>query len=226
MSPAAEPSPADAAHPAQTTAPQDAPRKAKADSANEKKEAPPGEEARKHDFVIYTAHVTLAVHQVEQSVAAVERIAKANGGYLGQKKDREITVRVPRAQFEATLAAVDGVGDVLHRDVSAQDVTDEHVDTEIRIKNARAMRDRLTELLVRANVKDALEIEKELHRVTEELERLEGQLKLLRDRIAFSTVTVTFEPRAAAVAAPRVQLPFAWIRTVNLSSLLSLSEDK
>ena len=51
---------------------------------------------------------------------------------------------------------------MVHRDVSAQDVTDEFVDTEMRIKNARAMQDRLQALLEKATVKEALEIEKEL----------------------------------------------------------------
>jgi hypothetical protein len=178
------------------------------------------------DFVIYTARFTMAVYQVDQGLTAVEKIARDNGGYLGQRKDREITVRVPRARFEPTLAAVDKIGDVLHRDIAADDVTDEHVDVEIRIKNARAMQRRLTELLGRADVKNALEIEKELHRVTEELERLEGHLKVLNDKIAFSTITVAFEARGTTIQTARVRLPFPWLGAMNLPSLLSLSEDK
>ena len=53
-----------------------------------------------------------------------------------------------------------------HRDIKAQDVTDEFVDLQARLKNAYAIRDRLTELLSKAAVKEALEIEKELGRVT------------------------------------------------------------
>ena len=69
-------------------------------------------------------------------------------------------------------------------------MTDEFVDIQARLKNAYAIRDRLSELLSRAPVKEALDIEKELGRVTEEIERMEGKLKLLRDQIAFSTITV------------------------------------
>ena len=184
------------------------------------------EPAQSRDLVIYTARFTMAVYQVDQGLSAVEKIAKDNGGYLDQKKDREITIRIPRARFEMTLAAVDKIGDVLHREIQAQDVTDEHVDLEIRIKNARAMQRRLSDLLAKANVKEALEIEKELHRVTEELERLEGRMKVLKDKIAFSTLTVAFEPRNAAIATTRARLPFAWLRQLNLPSLLSLTEDK
>jgi len=187
---------------------------------------PTTEPAKNRDLVIYTARFTMAVYEVNRGLDAVEKIARDNGGYLGHKKDREITVRVPRGRFEAMLAAVNGIGDVLHREIQAEDVTDEHVDLEIRIKNARAMQRRLTDLLTRASVKDALEIEKELHRVTEELERLEGRMKVLKDRIAFSTITVIFEPRNAQIVAARARLPFPWLQALNLPSLLSLYEEK
>jgi hypothetical protein len=161
---------------------------------------------------------------VDQGLAAVEKIARDMGGYLAQKRDREIRIRVPRARFEPTLAAIDKIGDVLHRDIEAQDVTDEFVDTEIRIKNGRAMQARLKALLEKANVKEALELEKEMRRVTEELELLEGKLKLLKDKIAYSTITVAFEARNSAIPSTRIKLPFPWLQQLGLPTLLQLSE--
>ncbi|HSO40383.1 MAG TPA: DUF4349 domain-containing protein [Labilithrix sp.] len=177
-------------------------------------------------MLIYTARVTMAVYQVDQGLAAVEKIAKDMGGYLALKRDREITVRVPRNRFEPALAAVDKIGDVLHRDIQAQDVTDEFVDTEIRIKNARAMQVRLKALLEKAPVKEALEIEKELRRVTDEIELLEGKLKLLKDKIAYSTITVVFEPRGSTIQSTRIRLPFPWLTSLGLPALLQLSEER
>jgi hypothetical protein len=177
-------------------------------------------------MLIYTARVTMAVYQVDQGLAAVEKIARDNGGYLSLKRDREITIRVPRNRFDPALAQIDKIGDVLHRDVQAQDVTDEFVDTEIRIKNARAMQVRLKVLLEKASVKEALEIEKEMRRVTEELELLEGKLKLLKDKIAFSTITVVFEARGSTISTTRIKLPFPWLTQVGLPRLLQLSEDR
>jgi len=177
-------------------------------------------------MLIYTARVTMAVYQVEQGLVAVEKIAKENGGYLAMKHDREIVIRIPRNRFEPALAQIDKIGDVLHRDIQAQDVTDEFVDTEIRIKNARAMQTRLKVLLEKANVKEALEIEKEMRRVTEEIELLEGKLKLLKDKIAFSTITVAFEARGSTIQATRIKLPFPWLSQLGLPTLLRLSEDR
>jgi hypothetical protein len=176
--------------------------------------------------IIYTARFTMAVSKVDESLATVERIARDQGGFLAQKHDREIVVRVPREKFEITMAAIGTTGDVLHRDIQALDVTEEVVDLEIRIKNAHAMQDRLSALLQKAPVKEAIEIEKELNRVTQELELLEGKIKVLKDRIAYSTITVAFEPRTSSVQATRAPLPFPWLKEVGLPSLLTLSEEK
>jgi hypothetical protein len=182
--------------------------------------------ARDPSLVVYAAKLALAVYQVEPSLAAVEKLAREHGGFLASKQDREIVVRVPRARFQQALAGIDKVGDVIHRDISAVDVTEEHVDLEIRIKNARAMQARLKELLAKATVKEAIEIERELGRITGELESLEGKLKVLRDRVAYSTISVTFQERAPSAAARPPQLPFPWLATLGLPSLLSLSEEK
>lgn len=181
---------------------------------------------RDGSMIIYTAKLTLAVYQVEAALNVVERIAKDQGGFLATRADRSITIRVPREKFESTVAAIEKTGDVLHRDVQAQDVTEEFVDLEIRIKNARAMRERLTKLLEKAPVKEALEIEKELGRVTEELERLEGRLKLLRDRIAYSTITVEYNGRGATIQQTSIRLPFPWLGALGLPSLLRLHEER
>ena len=175
------------------------------------------------EFLIYTARLTMAVYQVGPGLDAIERIGRDVGGYLSAKTDREVTIRVPRQRFEETLKRVEGSGDVLHREVRAQDVTDEFMDLDTRLKNARAMRQRLQDLLAKAAVKEALEIEKELGRVTGEIETMEGKLKLLRDRIAFSTITVAFEARgAAAVRDMPLRLPFPWLSNLGLQRLLSL----
>jgi len=181
-----------------------------------------------HDstMLVYTASINLAVYLVDQAIGQVEQIAKDNGGFLSSRGDNQIVIRVPRSRFQAALAAVEKTGDVLHRDVRAEDVTDAYMDLEIRIKNARAMRDQLAALLLKANVKEAIEIERELGRVTEELERMEGQLKLLKDKIAYSTITVTYAARGSTIEATKVRLPFPWLSSLGLPSLLRLEDNK
>jgi hypothetical protein len=225
----AEPAPAPGNMLAQPTAPPPPPPPHGGQAAQPTASDPrPGAEEPTRDasMMIYTARITMAVYQVDHGLATVEKVAKDMGGYLSLKRDREITIRVPRARFEPALAAIDTIGDVLHRDVQAQDVSDEYVDLEVRIKNARAMQARLKQLLERAPVKEALEIEKELHRVTEQLELFEGKLKLLKDKIAFSTITVVFQARGSTIQATRIRLPFPWLPQLGLPNLLNLREDK
>lgn len=174
-------------------------------------------------MLAYTADMTLAVFEVTKQLAAVEKIAADLGGYLSQRNDMQITVRIPRPRFADAMQRVEKLGDVLHRNVSAEDVTDEYVDLELRLKNARETRDRLAELLKMAMVKDAVEIEKELAKVTEVVEQIEGRLKLLRDRVGYSTLTVSFQQTtpASAVRSTAI-LPFTWLDTMGLAPLLNV----
>lgn len=174
-------------------------------------------------MLIYTANITMAVYQVETALEGVEKVARDAGGYLSVRQDTSITVRVPRDHFDDAIGSIEKLGDVTHRDIKAQDVTDEYVDLQARLKNAYAMRDRLTELLSHAAVKEAIDIEKELGRVTEEIERMEGRMKLLRDRIAFSTVTVNFTPLAPdRVSQSSMLSAFPWLQNLGLGSLLNV----
>ncbi len=177
-----------------------------------------------HDasMLIHTAELSMAVYEVRKNVEAVERSAIDLGGYLALRTDREITVRVPRERFDELVKRVERMGDVLHKNVAAEDVTDQYVDLELRLKNAVAVRDRLEKLLAGATVRDAIEIQKELAKVTGEIERLEGKLKLLRDRIAYSTVTVSFEQAQSQKVKAQALLPFPWMGTMGLSPLLQV----
>jgi hypothetical protein len=176
-------------------------------------------------MLVYTASLSMAVYQVEPGLDAVEHLAGEERGYLSVRQDNAVTIRVPRDRFEETIARIEKLGEVTHRDIKAQDVTDEFVDIAARLKNAYGIRDRLNDLLSKAAVKEALEIEKELGRVTEDIERMEGKLKLLRDQIAFSTITVSFAPIASqSVHDTQLITPFPWLQSIGLQSLLNVHQ--
>ena len=189
--------------------------------------APPqGSEAfQQHGpMLIYTATINLAVFQVAEASKQVEQMARETGGFLARRDDTSIVIRVPAAKFEDTMKRLEKLGDVLHRNVVAEDVTEQFMDAEVRLKNARAVRDRLAQLLEKATkVEDSLAIEKELTRVGTEIETLEGKLKYLRDRAAYSTITVSFQPKQSDnVKANAVRIPVEWLDQLGLGRLLSL----
>lgn len=179
---------------------------------------------QQHDasMIIHTAELALAVYEVAKNIQAVEKSTTELGGYLSLRSDREITVRVPRDKFQELVSRIEKMGDVLHKNIAAEDVTDQYVDLDMRLRNATAVRERLEKLLAGATVKDAVEIHKELSKVTEEIERYEGKLKLLRDRIAYSTITVTFEQQQSQSVKSQALLPFPWMSTMGLSPLLQV----
>lgn len=180
-----------------------------------------------HDpsLMVYTAEVGLAVRHVGEGLDAIDAIARGLGGFLSQRADRQITVMVPRERFIDALTRIERLGDVRHRAVTALDVTDELVDLEVRLTNARAIRERLLELRKAATtVTDQLEIERELGRVTGEIDRMEGKLKLLSQKIAYSTITVSLEPVAEPIVCATTVLPFPWIQDIGLASLLSVHD--
>jgi hypothetical protein len=107
--------------------------------------------------------------------------------------------------------------------VSVRDVTDEFTDLEVRLRNAEVVRQRLEALLAKAaSVEDALAVERELARLTQSIELWKGKLKLLRELVAFSTITVNFQVRSVEHVKGDVTLPFDWLRQLGLSNLLSL----
>jgi hypothetical protein len=185
--------------------------------------APTATDAIAGPLLIYTAELQLGVYQVSQASDAVEAAARAVGGYLVVRDDTTITVRVPAARFDEVLAKVMALGDVLGRNVKVRDVTEEFFDLETRLKNQEAVLARLYALLDRAStVEDALKVEAELARVATEVEQLKGRLKLLRELVTFSTITVTFAPTASERVGSRIDLPFPWLDTLGLGNLLSL----
>jgi hypothetical protein len=186
---------------------------------------PPGSvDPARAPILIYTANVTMAVFEVNASLSKVDAIGRELGGFLAKRDDQSITIRVPSAMFDEAVKRIEAVGDMLHRNVSTEDVTEEFRDLEVRLKSARAVQTRLTELLAKAaKVEDSLAIEKELDRVTGEIERIEGRMKFLRDRAAFSTITVRFQPKSTdQVGEAPFKLPVPWLDEINLPRLLHL----
>jgi hypothetical protein len=173
--------------------------------------------------LIYTAQLSMAVFQVDKALGEVETLARNLGGFLSHRTDTQITIRVPAGQFDEALKGIAGMGDVLTRNVQVEDVTEEYLDVTLRLKNARQVRERIAQLLANAkNVEESLEVERELHRLSAEIERLEGRLKYLSNKAQYSTITVTFRPEQVDDVRPAFQLPFPWLRELGLGRLMNL----
>lgn len=179
---------------------------------------------RRLPLLIYTGNLTLAIYDVEATKEAAIATIEEFGGYASQRTANTVVLRVPAEHFRAALDALEEHGDVLQVTWSAADVGDEFHDLEVRLRNAQNMRDRLEDLLLRVEtVSDALAIERELERITLEIERIEGQRRQMIDRIAFATIHVNFSvlPQSA-VPGEEYRLPFHWLNQIGVERLLNL----
>lgn len=131
-----------------------------------------------------------------EAIARAEKVAKGLDGYIAAQTRNTITFKIPTGRLDEALTAVGELGKVKHRDVTTVDVTANFVDLQIRIDNLKKVRVRLQELVDQGkNVQEILEVEKELARVTSQLESLEGQMRVLGNQTTFATVNVTFQER-------------------------------
>jgi hypothetical protein len=161
-------------------------------------------------MIIRTGFASVEVDSLELAIAAVQRIATSLGGWVGntslsagehEVRSATIELKIPSARYDEALAGLRPIGKVETVNSNAEDVGEEFVDLSARTANARRLEDRLVTLLATraGKLEDVLNVERELARVREEIERYEGRLRYLRTRVATSTLTVTVHERAPLV---------------------------
>lgn len=155
-------------------------------------------------MVIRNAEVALQVEDVRAAEQAIRARVAELGGYIvsaetsgtEERLYAQITFRVPAERFDAALDGVQQLAErVLSRSVSGDDVTEEYVDLESRLRNLEATRERLLALMERATrVEDALSVNQALSDVQEQIEVIRGRMQYLQQSAALSTVHVSLEP--------------------------------
>ena len=175
--------------------------------------------------VIKTAEIEIEVDNGRFSEALQEalRAAETNGGYVlstsveGEDRSRgSVVIRVPVDAFDATLADLEDTGEIQSEEVSGQDVTQEFIDLEARLRNLRAQEDVLLDLMREATtVDETIRVQRELTPVQLEIERIRGRLNYLEDQTAFSTIEAKIFEQRAAAAGPPGMLEKAWDRATE-----------
>lgn len=161
-------------------------------------------------MIIRTGNASIEVDSLEVSVDAVRALAARHGGYIANSqmqtanagiRSATLEIRLPSEKFDPLLGGLSPIGKVEFVNVSAQDVGEEYTDVTARVTNSRRLEQRLIELLATRTGKlsDVLEIERELARVREDIERMEGRLRYLKAHVATSTLTVTVHEQGPIV---------------------------
>ena len=156
--------------------------------------------------IIRKADLTIEVASTTQAQQQVTQIAETNGGFVvtSEAKQRENTepakrivdvklvIRVPSAQFNSALSQIENLAsNMTQRNVTGQDVTEEFIDLEARIKTQRALELQFLEIMKQAGkITDALEVQRQIAEVRTEIERLEGRKRFLANQSSLSTIAV------------------------------------
>jgi anti-sigma factor RsiW len=166
-------------------------------------------------LIIRTAQLTVVIQNLDTARAQVDKVVQRYSGYIGDltvsapsggSRTLTATLRVPATQLDAALAELKKLGRVDSESQNGQDVTSQYVDLEARLSNSRNTEKRLLELLSQRTGKlsDVLEVETELSRVREEIERMEGERRMMAKQVEYATLTATVseEYKAPASALP------------------------
>jgi hypothetical protein len=163
-------------------------------------------------LLVWTADFSVEVLDLAKSAEQLSARMIALGGYVEEKSDygsqsQSFVYRVPKDAFNEALGDVERSGTVQRRHVKGEDVTEQYVDVETRLKNNLALRDRFRDLLAKAkDVKDILLIEAELNRIQSEIDSMEARMRILKDQIQMSTIRVSLEqqvpPKPATIYGP------------------------
>jgi hypothetical protein len=132
--------------------------------------------------------ITAFANEERGYVATTDSEKQANGKLRGQ-----VVVKVLPENLDRFLQKIRGLGELKNQTLGTEDVTKAYFDTDARLKNAHVMEQRLIEMLKTktGKVSDLLQVEKELARVREEVEKMQGELKYWDTQVQFATVTIS-----------------------------------
>jgi hypothetical protein len=165
--------------------------------------------------IIYTADLNVRVAKIDPASTLAVSIVTGAGGYLfsqdanlSGRTDSTLVFKVPPAQFFTVLARLAALGTPLQKTVSTTDVTDQVVDLEGRLATATASTNRLRALLANAaNVPDIVAVERELTTRESEVETLQGQLRVVKNRVQLATVTLVLTTKVPAAKHEKTTIP-------------------
>lgn len=169
--------------------------------------------------IIRNADITIEVDSTTDAQQRVTSIAESNGGFVvtSEAKQRanvdpakrtldiKLVVRIPATRFGSALDQIKQLaGNITQANVSGQDVTEEFIDLEARIRTQKALELQFLEIMKQARkVEDALEVQRQIADVRTDIEKLEGRKRFLENRSSLSTITVNIQaPKVVEVVNP------------------------
>ena len=164
------------------------------------------EPAQQERLVIKNADLSIVVDDPLDSIEEISALAESLGGHVVSSNtyqtysnnglripEGSITIRVPSAELNDALESIkDGAIEVERENVSGEDVTDQYVDLQSRLKAKKAAEAKLLEIMDQAyTTEDTLEVYAQLQIIQSDIEVLQGQINYYERSAAMSSISVT-----------------------------------
>lgn len=187
--------------------------------------------------IIYTADMRLVVEEFSGIPEKVAALVKQHEGFIansqlagrsGSPRNGVWKIRVPVKGYGDFIESARSLGEVLSVSTDSQDVSEEYYDIDARIRNKQKEETRLLKHLEdnTGKLDEILAVEREISRVREELERMEGRLRVLKDLTALTTITLRIDeikgyvPAQTPTLARRVERAF----TISIDAMRDVAE--
>jgi len=147
--------------------------------------------------------MSLVVEDVARSIDQISDLAKSLDGYVvtsGVWRNNEtingsISIRVPVESFDATIIALRGLASkVTSETTSSEDVTEEYVDLDAKLRNLQATEEQLLRIMEKAEkIEDVLAVQRELTQVRGEIEQTQGRMQYLERTSSSSLIEINLQ---------------------------------
>lgn len=165
--------------------------------------------------IIKNGNMKIQVGDVQKARGQINTILKSNKAYLQKEEFRntdvdenlDLTIRVPHQNFDALINSFsNGIGSVLSKNISSDDVTEEYTDVSIKLANKKIYLEKYREMLKSAKTtKDMLEIQENIRALEDEIDVSEGRLRFIDDRVNYSTLNLSlYKEKVRSSATSRI----------------------
>ena len=160
--------------------------------------------------IVRNAELSLETALPEEAQQKIATVAQSKGGFVVESTQSSsnaraatrdtvtMTVRVPAEKFNEALDEIRRAATrVIVETVKGEDVTEEFIDIEARLKAKKSLETQFMEIMKRANsVEDALSVQTELAEVRGEIEKIEGRKRFLENQASLSTIKIKLQTPA------------------------------
>ena len=151
-------------------------------------------------IVTKRANISVDVDSIDEAKNGLISIVEKNSGLIVNadtyEKSYNASVKVPSKDLLNILDAIANLGDKTAQSISQNDVTNQFVDNEARLKNLLLFRAKMKALLERtSNIEEIVKIEKELRRVQIEIDSIQGRQNYLKDAVTLTPIEVNFKEK-------------------------------